>query len=127
MNGTLKSAVSLVFALALSTVSVAAFAADKSSSKADNWPSFKKVDADNNGAISMDEARSVPGLADSFTQYDKNSDGQLSQSEYESAKKAIRKSSDRSMGSPSSDSSSPPADASKEGVPSSTGAGSQTR
>ena len=53
--------------------------------------SFQKVDTDANGAISMDEARAVPGLADNFTKADKNGDGQLSKSEYESAMKGQNK------------------------------------
>lgn len=52
---------------------------------------FKKVDIDNNGAISMEEARTVPGLADNFAAADKNGDGQLSKSEYEAAKKSHSK------------------------------------
>ena len=95
MNVIVKSAVTAAFAFALSAVSVATLAADKSS-KATEWPSFKKVDTDNNGSISMDEARAVPGLADTFAQYDKNSDGQLSKSEYESAKKAAHKAASKS-------------------------------
>lgn len=75
----MKSAMGVVlFGLALSAVWV--HAAD--------WLTFRKADNDNNGSISMDEAQSVQGLADNFAQYDKDSDGKLSRSEYESAKKA---------------------------------------
>ena len=104
MNVIVKSAVTAAFAFALSAVSVATLAADKSS-KANEWPSFNKVDTDGNGAISMDEARAVPGLADTFAQYDKNNDGQLSKSEYESAKKAAHKSASKSSASGSAGSS----------------------
>ena len=94
MTGIIKSAVSTAFVLALSTVAVTGYAMDKDkSSKSGSWPSFSKVDTDKSGSISMDEARAVPGLADTFTQYDKNNDGQLSKSEYESAKKSASKSS----------------------------------
>jgi len=103
MHGFIKLAIPAVIAMGLSAVSVTAMSAegkDKSSSK--EWPSFRKVDADNNGAISQDEARNVSGLAN-FTQYDKNNDGQLSRSEYESAKKgksaASKSDSSGSMGS----------------------------
>lgn len=71
--------------LALSAVSFVAYGAGDKSGKA---TSFQTADADGNGAISMDEARTVPGLADKFAQADKNGDGQLSKSEYESAVKS---------------------------------------
>ena len=91
MTGIFKSAVTTAFVVALSTVAAAGYAADKDkASKSPDWPSFRKVDADKSGSISMDEARSIPGLADTFTQYDKNNDGQLSRSEYESAKKTAK-------------------------------------
>lgn len=86
MNAVIKTGIVTLFALGLSSVAVTATAAQGKDKK--DWPSFRKADADNNGAISQDEARSVTGLGDSFAQYDKNSDGQLSRSEYESAKKA---------------------------------------
>jgi hypothetical protein len=87
MNGVTKS---VILALAVSALPLVAHAAaDKASDKASkDWPTFRKVDADNNGSISMDEARTLSGLSDSFTSYDKNADGQLSRAEYESAKKA---------------------------------------
>src|ERR1051325_3626307 len=131
MNIIVKSAVTAAIAFAVSAVSVATLAADKSS-KANEWPSFKKVDADNNGSISMDEARSIPGLADTFTQYDKNNDGQLSKSEYEAAKKAAHRSASKSSmgGSAGSSGSSPSRSANKpakdEVGGASTGAGSST-
>lgn len=122
MKGIAKSIISTTFIFALSSFAVATYAADSSSGAAgssgkssateksssgasgssssrEKWPSFKKVDADSNGAISMDEARSIPGLADSFTQYDKNNDGQLSKSEYESAQKAHKSGKSSSSGS----------------------------
>jgi hypothetical protein len=88
MNGIVKSSIATVFAFALSTVAVTATAAEGKDKAAKDWPSFRKADADNNGAISQDEAKTVSGLGNTFAQYDKNSDGQLSRSEYESAKKA---------------------------------------
>jgi hypothetical protein len=109
-DSNMKRATSLIMALAVSAMPLLAVAADKpdksesgaaagASGKA--WPSFRKADADNNGAVSMEEARGVSGLGDSFATYDKNGDGQLSRSEYESAKKA-QKSSKKSGGAGSS-------------------------
>lgn len=80
-------------AFALSAISLAAYGADQKSEKAGakgGATSFQKIDADGNGAVSMDEARSVPGL--DFAKADKNGDGQLSKSEYESATKGKEKS-----------------------------------
>lgn len=72
-------------------VSGAVYAGDKEGKEGKSWSSFQKADADSNGAISQDEARNVPGLADAFTSADKNGDGQLSKSEYEAAKKSQKK------------------------------------
>jgi hypothetical protein len=88
MNGIFKSSVATVFALALSTVAVTATAAEGKDKASKDWPSFRKADADNNGAISQDEAKTVSGLGNTFAQYDKNSDGQLSRSEFEAAMKS---------------------------------------
>jgi hypothetical protein len=88
MNGVTKSVILALAVTALPFAATAAEKSDKASSK--DWPSFKKVDADNNGAISQDEARTVSGLSDTMTSYDKNGDGQLSKSEYESAQKAAK-------------------------------------
>lgn len=93
MSPIIKSTISSLFVIALSAAGAAGYAAEKErSGKSSEWPSFRKVDTDNNGAISMDEAKSVPGLSEEFSQYDKNNDGQLSRSEYEAAKKAAKKS-----------------------------------
>ena len=78
----MKASVAL-FTCAVSA-SVAAYAAEE-------WPSFRKADNDNNGAITMEEARTVPELGENFAEYDQNKDGRLSRSEYESAKKSVRK------------------------------------
>jgi len=80
-------------AVALSAMSVAAYGADQKgdkASKSSGATSFQKLDADGNGAISMDEARAVSGL--DFSKADKNGDGQLSKSEYEAAIKGQSKS-----------------------------------
>lgn len=91
----------MAVAIALSAMSFVAFGAgdkaDKSSADKSGKSTFQSADADGNGAISMEEARSVPGLADKFAQADKNGDGQLSKSEYESAVKGAKaKSSEKS-------------------------------
>lgn len=124
MNGVTKS---VILALAVTALPLAAQAAEKSEKASKDWPSFKKVDADNNGAISQDEARTVSGLSEGMTSHDKNGDGQLSKSEYESAKKAAKsagKSGDASGsgGSSSSGSSTGPAGGSGTGAGSSGGA-----
>jgi len=74
----------VVAAVAMSAVSIVAFGAGEKGGK---HGTFKTHDADGNGAISMEEARSVPGLSEKFSSADKNGDGQLSKSEYESAVK----------------------------------------
>lgn len=74
----MKTAAAVLFGFALCTVS--AYAAD--------WPTFRKADSDNNGSVTMDEAVGVQGLRENFAQYDKDSDGKLSRSEYESAKRS---------------------------------------
>ena len=86
----------MAIAIALSAMSFVAFGAGEKGDKSGK-STFQSADADGNGAISMDEARSVPGLADKFAQADKNGDGQLSKSEYESAVKGGKsKKSDKS-------------------------------
>lgn len=80
----------MAVAIALSAMSFVAFAAGEKADKSSKSSTFQTADADGNGAISMDEARTVPGLADKFAQADKNGDGQLSKSEYESALKGAK-------------------------------------
>ncbi|BAU48859.1 hypothetical protein SVA_2309 [Sulfurifustis variabilis] len=75
-----------IVALAVSAFSFTAYAAQEGKgAKAGEWASFQKVDADGNGMVSKEEAGSVQGL--DFSKADRNSDGQLSKSEYEAAKK----------------------------------------
>lgn len=104
-------------AFVLSAISLTAYGAeqkaDKGSAGGKSATTFQKADADGNGAISMDEARSVSGLADNFAKADKNGDGQLSKSEYESAVKSKGKTSKSDQGAGSS------------GAKSTTGAGSK--
>ena len=76
----------VVAAVAMSMSAVAFGAGEKGGKQG----TFKTHDADGNGAISMDEARSVPGLSEKFSKADKNGDGQLSKSEYESAVKGAK-------------------------------------
>lgn len=85
-----------VVVFALSAISVSAYGADQKADKSakSGATSFQTVDADGNGAISMDEARAVSGL--DFAKADKNGDGQLSKSEFESATKAQGKSEKKS-------------------------------
>lgn len=97
MKGIMKLAVPAAVALAVAGTSGLAVAAQDKERMSKDWPTFRKADSDNSGAISQDEARSVQGLGTNFSQYDKNNDGQLSRSEYESAKKAA-KSGDKQSG-----------------------------
>lgn len=95
----------IVFALALSAVSSAGFAADKSdkastpsqnpnvtsgsaggtSAASGDWSSFTDVDKDSSGFIEQSEATVVQGL--DFISADVDSDQRISRSEYEAAKK----------------------------------------
>lgn len=77
----------MVCGAAVSAFSLCAFAAQDGK----EWPTFREADADNSGAISIDEAQEMPGVSQGFSRYDKNGDGQLSRSEYESAKKGAAK------------------------------------
>lgn len=84
-----QSAKAVLVMCLLSAVPLTAHAgAGDKAGAAKSSTSFQKADTDGNGAISMDEARSVSGLADNFAKADKNGDGQLSKSEYESAVKS---------------------------------------
>lgn len=80
MAGVVTSALGWSLVLACAVAPAAAQQAD--------WPSFRKADSDSNGVISMDEARSVRGLGETLADHDKNGDGRLSRSEYETAKRA---------------------------------------
>ena len=48
----------------------------------DNAETFKKLDVDGNGFITMQEAEANPELADSFADGDDNDDGQLDMAEF---------------------------------------------
>jgi hypothetical protein len=76
-----------VATLILVTGSGLALAADDAASTGTTLPSFEKVDADGNGAISNAEASAVPGLIDMFSTADVDKDGQLSKAEYSAANK----------------------------------------
>ncbi|MBI3897097.1 MAG: hypothetical protein HY308_02240 [Gammaproteobacteria bacterium] len=120
-----RIAKSVAVAMALAALPFAAQAADSS---AKDWPTFKKADADSSGAVSVDEARSVTGLSENFASYDKNGDGQLSRSEYESAKKAQKggKAGETSNSSGSSGSSSTGSTGSSTDTSGASGSGSTT-
>ncbi len=62
-------------AVALTTISASAFAVD--------MPDFTSIDINADGAISLEEAKSVEGLEQAFMMADLNKDGQLDEAEYE--------------------------------------------
>lgn len=65
----------LITALALITISGLAWAgADKAT--------FKDLDANHDGQISMDEAKKSPNVSDQFSQADANKDGKLDAAEF---------------------------------------------
>lgn len=61
--------------IALTTVSASAFAVE--------IPDFTSVDINADGAISLEEAKSIEGLEQAFMLADINKDGQLDKAEYE--------------------------------------------
>ncbi|RTE64481.1 calmodulin [Amphritea opalescens] len=61
-------------AIALTSVSAAAFAVDK--------PEFNLVDLNADGFVSQEEAQNAEGLAEVFEAADMNKDGQLDTAEY---------------------------------------------
>lgn len=63
----------LVFAALITLASGTALAADDA---------FKKADADQNGAISKQEAAALPKLSEQWYSYDLNTDGQLDETEF---------------------------------------------
>ena len=64
-------------AIALTTVSATTFAGE--------MPDFQTVDINADGAISLEEAKSVEGLEAAFVTADIDKDGQLNEAEYEEA------------------------------------------
>ncbi len=62
----------LLFAMLVTLASGAAFADD----------AFKQADTDQNGAISKQEATSLPGLSEQWDTYDLNTDGELDEVEF---------------------------------------------
>ncbi len=65
----------LVFAM--TSVAAVAYAGEK--------PDFAAVDADQDGTVSMDEAKAVKGLTEVFLDADANKDGKLDEAEYSEA------------------------------------------
>jgi hypothetical protein len=52
---------------------------------------FAQADKDGNKALSQDEAKAVPGLAEQFTRVDANGDGAISEDEFMAAMKPADK------------------------------------
>ncbi len=66
-------------AIALTATSATVFAAD--------IPDFQIIDINADGVISLEEAKSVEGLAEAFMTADLNNDGQLDEAEYDEVSK----------------------------------------
>ncbi|RTE64479.1 hypothetical protein EH243_17215 [Amphritea opalescens] len=64
-------------AIALTSVSAAAFAVD--------LPEFNLADANGDGFVSQEEAKNIEGLTEMFEAADVNKDGQLDELEYTEA------------------------------------------
>ncbi|MEH6579173.1 MAG: EF-hand domain-containing protein [Amphritea sp.] len=66
----------------IKTLSVIALTAVSTTAFAGEQPEFKAVDMDSDGYVSMEEAKSVPGLAEIFSIADVDNDGKLDEAEY---------------------------------------------
>jgi hypothetical protein len=78
----------LLAATAVVLIPLAGFAADQTpdpAMPAGQSASFDTLDANKDGRISMPEASADPKLVESFSSADKNGDGYLDASEYDSA------------------------------------------
>jgi len=79
-----KTVFTLAIASMLTLFSISGFATETEQTSSKEKPTFEKVDANQDGLITPDEAKDC-WLADVFTQVDTNQDGVVSRSEYESA------------------------------------------
>lgn len=80
MNMLTKATTLAVSILALTGT---AYAATPSSSGSSQWPSFSQLDKNSDGVIEKKEAKQAKGL--NFKDADSDSDGKVSQSEYQTA------------------------------------------
>jgi len=87
----------ILIAVALSTVSALAVAADShgaatqsKAAKNSAVPTFEKLDKNHDGKISVDEAKTVPGLSAVFGRADEDGNGTLSKSEYDSITRGMK-------------------------------------
>ena len=76
----MKQLVGMV-ALALCVVSIGVWAEAEDLAVAQDPMVFKKLDVDQDGLVSRDEAQSIIGLVQSFDSADANQDGQLNPAE----------------------------------------------
>lgn len=74
----------------LLVLSGAAFAQGMLGDAGSATPDLAKVDTDADGFVTLDEAKQVKGLPETFGQADKNADGKLDASEFEAAVKAMQ-------------------------------------
>ncbi len=70
-----------MIALALCVVSIGVWAEAEDLAVAQDPMVFKKLDVDQDGLVSRDEAQSIIGLVQSFDSADANQDGQLNPAE----------------------------------------------
>ena len=86
--------------------------------KDQNDPGFNKLDKNNDGYISMQEAKGNPTLAKKFKEADKDGDGKLSRTEYltamtkqdaKTAKQKVERAIDKNKDKPASSGSTAPA------------------
>jgi Ca2+-binding EF-hand superfamily protein len=83
------NALSKVTGLVLATIAMTALTAgaygQNTGQKTQEWPSFESVDKDANGSVDTKEALSLRGF--NFKVADKDKDGKINKSEYETAMK----------------------------------------